>query len=109
MFPRDIRVAGRKYRTHTSNVSLITTRGKYYYSVKTGIQILDEQTTKPEEFLIFEDESMEDCAICFTEKKSVIVNPCGHFYMCGTCSTGLTCCPICRGPVNGLLRKEDME
>ena len=111
MFPRDIRVAGRKYRTHRSNVSLITTRGKYYYSVKTGIQVItdDELTTKPEEFRIFEDESTDECLICLTEKKSVIVNPCGHFYMCSACATALTRCPICRGPVSGLLRKEDME
>lgn len=109
MFPRDIRVAGRKYRVPRFNVSLITTRGQSYYSVKSGIEILDAAVPmKPEEIKIFEDTSTDECAICMVENKAVIVNPCGHYYMCLGCAQSVNKCPICRGPVQGLLRKDEM-
>jgi hypothetical protein len=109
MFPRNIRVAGRKYRVPRSNVSLITTRGKYYYSVKTAIEILDATVVmRPDEIRIFEDTSTDECAICMAENKAVIVNPCGHYYMCLGCAQSVNRCPICRGPVQGLLRKDEM-
>ena len=109
MFPRDIRIAGRKYRVPSFNVSLITTRGQYYYSVKSGIEVLDNpMAMRPEEIKIFEDTTTDECAICMVEKKSVIVNPCGHYYMCTACCQSVRNCPICRGPIQGFLRKEDM-
>lgn len=109
MFPRDIRIAGRKYRVPRFNVSLITTRGQYYYSVKSGIEVLDNpMAMRPEEIKIFEDTSMDECAICMVEKKAVIVNPCGHYYMCDGCSRSVNKCPICRGPIHSFLRKDDM-
>jgi hypothetical protein len=107
MFPRDIRAAGRKYRVHRWNVSLITTRGKYYYSVKTGIEVLPD-ILDASQIKVFEDASTDECAICMTENKSVIVNPCGHYYMCNTCCHSVDKCPICRGPISGFLKKEDM-
>lgn len=109
MFPRAIRMAGRKYRVPRACVSLITTRGKYYYSVKAGIEVLEEAVVlKPEMIKIFEDTTTDECAICMMEKKSVIVNPCGHYYMCTACCQSVRNCPICRGPIQGFLRKEDM-
>lgn len=109
MFPRDIRKEGAKYKVSRWNVSLITTRGKYYYSVKTGIEVLpDISVMKHEEIKVFEDASTDECAICMTEKKSVIVNPCGHYYMCNSCCHSVSSCPICRGPISGFLKKEDM-
>jgi hypothetical protein len=107
MFPRDIRAAGRKYRVHRWNVSLITTRGKYYYSVKSGIEVLPD-ILDPSQIKIFEDTSTDECAICMCENKSVIVNPCGHYYMCDGCSKSVNKCPICRGDISGFLKKEDM-
>jgi hypothetical protein len=111
MFPRDIRVVGRKYRVPRRHVSLITNRGRYYYSVKTGIEVLNDAggvTMRAEEIKIFEDTTTDDCAICMTEKKSVIVNPCGHFYMCGGCASHVNACPICRGPIYGRITKDEM-
>lgn len=34
MFPRDLRRDGLRYRVRPRDISLVTTRGKYYYSVK---------------------------------------------------------------------------
>jgi len=107
MFPRDIRVAGRKYRTSSWNVNLITTRGKYYYSVKTGIEVLPD-VLDASQIKVFEDASTDECAICMCEKKSVIVNPCGHYYMCDGCSKSVSKCPICRGDISGFLTKAQM-
>lgn len=109
MFPHAIRVLGRKYRVPRGNVSLIETRGLHYYSVKSGIEILNDVTVmRPEEIKIFEDTTTDECAICMVEKKSVIINPCGHYYMCDGCSHSVNKCPICRGPIRGLLKRGDM-
>ena len=108
MFPKDIRAEGAKYKVHRWNVSLITTRGKYYYAVKTGIEVLPV-TLDPKDVKIFEDTSTDECAVCMCEKKDTIINPCGHFYMCSGCAHQVDKCPICRGPVSGFINKKDMD
>ena len=110
MFPKDLRVEGRKFRTRSWNINLITTRGKYYYTVgKNAIEVLSEATIVDlSKLKVFEDSSTDECAICMTEPKCVIINPCGHFYMCATCGTSVHSCPICRGPITSLVNKSDM-
>lgn len=106
MFPRDLRVAGRKFRVVRANVKLITSRSKYYYSAgsRAGIEILPERALK-----IYEDIASPECAICFAAPKDTIIDPCGHFYMCSNCARSVTKCPICRGPITGLVNKSQMQ
>ncbi len=105
MFPRDLRVEGRRYRVRPRAVTLISTRGKYYYSIKpSDIEVVDTSNIH-----IYEDEGTVECAICLTEPKSMVINPCGHYYMCGTCAPAVRTCPICRGPVASLINKSDMD
>lgn len=41
-----------------------------------------------------------NCVICFTETRSVALQPCGHFVLCGTCSTKCgSKCPQCRASI----------
>ena len=35
---------------------------------------------------IYEDEGTTECAICLSEPKNTVVNPCGHYYMCSGCA-----------------------
>lgn len=111
-FPRDLRVDGRRFEVDPSAISLITTRGKYFYAVKNknAIRILpsggeeittggDGTRTLPQQ--IFTDDSTEDCIICMETPKVIVFNPCGHFYACETCSTPLKQCPICRITLTG--------
>ncbi len=110
MFPKDIREEGRKYKVSRWNVRLITTRGKYYYSVLSGITVIDSlpaPKTAADVAHVYEDTSNTECAICFTEPKGVVVAPCGHYYMCLSCGEKVDKCPICRGPVEGLINHAD--
>jgi metal-dependent hydrolase (beta-lactamase superfamily II) len=57
-----------------------------------------------EETKIFEDTEEEDCIICMERKKSVVVQPCNHFYICKICAieikkTQESICPVCRSKV----------
>ncbi len=108
MFPRDLRVAGRKYKCHRYDVNLVTSRGKYYYTIsKSGIKVLEEIDLA--DLKVFEDTTSDECAICMSNPKSVIVNPCGHYYMCSDCGKAVKACPICRGTIASLVNKSDMD
>ena len=108
MFPKDIRKEGTKYKVPRWCVSLITTRGKYYYSVLSGIEVLPT-VLDAKDIKVFEDASTDECAVCMSEKKDTIINPCGHFYMCSGCAHQVKDCPICRGPVSGFINKSQMD
>jgi len=38
----------------------------------------------------------QDCVVCLTEPKSVILLPCRHMCVCATCFSHLDKCPVCR-------------
>jgi hypothetical protein len=105
-FPRDCRTEGCLYKVKASNIRLITTRGKYYYSVARGaVEILDGETEEAHvlggttvttaNITVFEDERSSDCCICICESKQIVFN-CGHLYTCKACSVLVKTCPICR-------------
>ena len=112
-FPSDIRVEGRIYEVPVGNVSLITSRNKWYYKVsKIGIKILTSELPILPDFSklkIFEDSGSDDCAICMVTPKCMIIVPCGHFYTCKTCTTHLKNCPICRTKITNSVDKLLME
>ena len=106
-FPRDLRVAGRKFKVPVADVKLMNQRGKYFYSIKkkTNIEIIsDGDASDITEILrdnlknmkIYEDVETSDCAVCLSDVKSIVFIPCGHFYTCKSCSQQLKTCPICR-------------
>lgn len=54
------------------------------------------------------DDWQLECAVCLGAPSRYAVVPCGHYALCTVCSeeyhSGAATCPICRGPVNGLLK-----
>ena len=38
----------------------------------------------------------EDCVVCLTDPKSVVLLPCRHLCVCETCLVFLDKCPVCR-------------
>ena len=109
-FPRDLRVAGRKFKVPAEYVKLMTQHGKYFYSIKNKsvIQIIDDgehladvmKNTK-----IFEDVGTTECAVCLCAEKDTVFIPCGHYYTCGECSKMLKTCPICRANITDRISK----
>ena len=109
MFPKDLRVEGRRFSCKSYDVNLITSRGKYYYTIsKSGIKVLPD-ILDPTSITVYEDTSSDECAICMTNPKNTIINPCGHYYMCNTCAVSVKSCPICRGGISGLINKSQMD
>ena len=103
-FPRDIRVEGNKYRVRADDVSLIMTRGKWFYTIKKGnIEIINQNPNQPNpnqpnqlnQIQIYEDVDEIECAICMTENKDTVFYPCGHYHTCAKCSNLLNNCPMC--------------
>ncbi|XP_067657571.1 baculoviral IAP repeat-containing protein 7-A-like [Haliotis asinina] len=43
------------------------------------------------------------CKICMENQVKVTFLPCGHLACCGTCSTSLSLCPICRMTIEGYI------
>jgi hypothetical protein len=113
-FPRDLRVNGRYYIVNKSYIKLVTTYGKYFYSVKnkSAIQVIEPEqvpSMPTPKIKVYQDTEQEECLLCFDAPKESVFNPCGHFYTCKTCSSKCDKCPICRFPIVSLIDKKDME
>lgn len=118
-FPRDLRIAGRKFKVPVADVKLMTQRGKYFYSIKkkTNIEIISDgdvgDASDISEILrdnlknmkIYEDVDTSDCAVCLSDMKNIVFIPCGHFYTCKSCSERLKTCPICRETISECVDK----
>jgi len=44
------------------------------------------------------------CVVCMAKPEEVAVDPCGHLSMCEECASQVRQCPVCRGPIEKLLR-----
>uniref|UniRef100_A0A6C0AE49 RING-type domain-containing protein n=1 Tax=viral metagenome TaxID=1070528 RepID=A0A6C0AE49_9ZZZZ len=104
-FPRSIRFEGRKYRVKKEHINFIQTRGKYFYSVKkeSNIEILNDDFS---EINVFEDTEDNLCIVCMDNEKSIVFNPCFHYYCCLVCSEKLHNCPICRFRIMSKIKKD---
>ena len=99
-FPRDLRVEGRLYDVDASAINLVT-RATNYYSItyKPAIKVLSDTDALAvilAETKVFEDDASDDCAICMSNEKCMVIVPCGHYYTCAECTKQITKCPICR-------------
>lgn len=57
---------------------------------------------------VVDSDIQASCVICMSEPRTTIVMPCRHMCLCEGCAESLKVqsvkCPICRGPVRGLLK-----
>ena len=122
-FPRDIRKEGCHFKVKALNIRLISTRGKYYYSVSRGhVEVLGDEPDEHEftgtaippsaipnadptkNITVFEDDRTNDCCICMSVDKQIVFN-CGHLYTCKECSMMIHTCPICRQRITQRINK----
>ena len=110
-FPKDIRKEGRMYKVNVYNVILASSKaGKYFYRVNSGISIISEsEMLTVTSIKVFEDKTEKDCAVCLCVPKTTVIVPCGHFYTCMDCAKKLDRCPICRGGIQKLIDKTNMD
>ncbi len=43
------------------------------------------------------------CVVCKDHDRSRIFLPCGHLCVCKDCKDSVTCCPICRSQIKGVV------
>jgi len=108
-FPKDIRLENRIYEVNFNQVTLVTRTNKNYYNVKKGhIKFIDEIEHLLEKLKVFEDTSSDDCAICMSFEKCMVIVPCGHYYTCEECTKKIKTCPICRIPFKISINKSEI-
>merc|ERR1719334_1425455 len=66
-------------------------------------------TSSDEDFEFLEKEIRElrhqaSCKICMENEVGVVFLPCSHLIACPTCATSFENCPLCRRPIQQLLR-----
>lgn len=114
-FPKNLREIGTKYTVAPSEIRLITTRGKYFYSIKKVLKIykpgevIEQPKIDLSKITLYEDKNDEDCVICMCEKKNCVILPCGHFYTCMGCSEKVDKCPMCRVKITLKINKDQMD
>jgi hypothetical protein len=118
-FPKDIRIAGREFLVPKSDISLVNTRGKFFYRIKkNNITICGN---KPEigidlsKLKIYGDENLAECSICMNDVESksdivfIIIAPCGHYCCCKDCVKQLKQCPMCRANIEQIVTKDQLQ
>lgn len=113
-FPRDIRIAGRKYSVPRHAISFSEGPGyKFFYRINKNYIKIEENVPNlsPNISKVFEDES-SDCIICMSSSKSVVFGNCGHYCSCEDCankiknSTGK--CPVCRSKILVIVKRDQI-
>ena len=55
--------------------------------------------------LASEDNGMDQCGICYINKKKYACVPCGHLCMCGECANKIEdACPICKMKISNIIK-----
>ena len=112
-FPKNIRRDGQVYKVPKYDVSLVS-RGamKWFYNVKKHhIELIngyneEEHKVDFSHVHVYEDETTNECCICFDAPKNIVFIPCGHFYCCSGCSNHIDNCPICRIRITNKIDKD---
>jgi hypothetical protein len=104
------------YQVNAGNIKVVKEDGLVFYNISAPI---NDITSDYFSNLIPYDVTSNDvtitqnivfnsflyCAICCIAKRDTIIIPCGHFYMCESCSIGkdIICCDICNGKIEEVI------
>lgn len=55
---------------------------------------------------VFGQDGDDDCVVCLSERKSVILMPCLHMCICSGCNRQIDRCPVCRSPIERFLSEQ---
>lgn len=119
-FPKNIRVAGREFLVPKADISIVFTKGKFFYKVrKNNIEICENGSVAvgapdvDKNMRVFEDPELMECVVCMGDKDPVkgfmIFIVCGHCCTCEKCALKLTDCPMCRTKISQRITKLDLQ
>lgn len=117
-FPRDIRIENREYLVPEADITISSTRGKFFYWVKkNNITICNQPVGTGFDLTklkIYGDENIAECSICMNDIDSkpnivfIIIAPCGHYCCCADCVKQLKQCPMCRANIGQIVTKDNL-
>ena len=119
-FPRNIRQEGLYYVLRSEDVTLknnfysamqknsIICQTFNFEEVKKYINDLGTTNNQLKPKIIFGEDEEPECIICFSELKTIVFSPCGHYSVCQACATRCDKCPICRGSIVSKLRRDEI-
>jgi hypothetical protein len=71
--------------------------------IETSVRNLDLETRSLEtENRVLKEQKI--CKVCFENDANMVFIPCGHLVVCENCSDRLRECPVCRRPIQGVLK-----
>lgn len=57
--------------------------------------------------ILEQHEKSKLCIVCMDRNKETCLQPCRHKAMCETCSAAVTRCPVCRTPIEEVVKLID--
>ena len=98
---------GFRERNCLSAVSSPTTLLPDRTSLRRTLSAPASRSSESEESLEEKLERMQEertCKICMDAEVGVVFLPCGHFSCCADCAKGVDSCPMCRSPIQEMVR-----
>jgi hypothetical protein len=117
-FPRDLRVEGRAFSVPAGDVSMASTKGKFFYRVKkSNIRVLNAQNANDQEvhidlknLKIYGEKDATECNVCMCDPVELcILVPCGHNLMCMPCAQKCKTCPMCRQDIAQRITRDQLQ
>ncbi len=114
-FPQNIRVENMYYKVPRLDVQFVSgPNRKYFYRIKkNNITVLDTPPTSIQQSVtkIFTDDNDNSCIVCYSERKEVVLSPCGHYNLCKKCATSLNprVCPLCRTIISEIVNRSQIQ
>lgn len=106
---REIRIKDKIYEIESSEITLNTSRGKWFYIFSSDPQLLEDKFDKElfKNIKIY-DSGDEYCIICLENQKNKILVPCGHYILCNKCANKVDKCPLCRTHITNKINPSDI-
>lgn len=77
---------------------------KYCYGNQGVLNLWKTFENSNDEFGHLMEPKMMECKICWTKPRELLFLPCKHLVACVSCGINFNICPICRNPINHILK-----
>jgi hypothetical protein len=114
-FPRNLRVEGRKFTVHKSDITLAKIGQCYFYRIRANTVKIRTNITETDKnnLKVFGEEDKTECTVCMDSIKDAVFGPCGHYSCCKKCALTIESsagtCPMCRTVINFVIDYSELK
>ena len=88
-----------------ASISTCSNTEIYLDHVRANLLLIKKDNKHHETYLLKDKVPDNACVVCFEPLvNQYALVPCGHTTVCNDCATGMTSCPVCREPVQSVMR-----